>query len=190
MVRGAIVLIPLAILAILVGTLIDTMAGVLAPISNRLPGDLNHPKVAAAIILLVTCLVLGLLVRTRLGRRAYAQMEVRAFNKIPGYQPARALARKMAGESDSEEFSVALVEMDDALVPGFVVEHHDDDRYTILVPSVPTPLAGALYILPRHRVHVVDVPMRTAMACFTHWGAGTSALLAAYRKDAPERLNA
>ncbi len=47
MVRGAIVLIPLAILALLADTLIDSIAGILAPNSNRLPGNLNYPKVAA-----------------------------------------------------------------------------------------------------------------------------------------------
>jgi uncharacterized membrane protein len=179
-IRGAIVLVPVAVLALLAQKLVEITVGVLAPVSGQLPANLQHPQVIAAVLLVVLCFCLGILVRTRLGRRAYGRMEESVFNKIPGYQPVRALAQKMAGESDSEEFSVALVELEDALVPAFIVERHADERYTVLVPSVPTPLAGALYILPAKRVHHVDVPFRKAMACFTHWGAGTGALLESY----------
>ena len=52
-------------------------------------------------------------------------------------------------------------EIEDALVPAFIVEELDDGRFTVFVPSVPTPFAGAVYILSRERVHLVDIP-------FTH----------------------
>jgi uncharacterized membrane protein len=51
----------------------------------------------------------------------------------------------------------------------------------VLVPSVPTPAAGSLYILPRQRVHWVDVPVTEAIAVITRWGTGTSKLLKAMR---------
>jgi hypothetical protein len=35
-----------------------------------------------------------------------------------------------------------------ALVPALIVEELEDGSYTVLVPSVPTPMAGAIYILP------------------------------------------
>lgn len=181
LVSGAIVLVPVAVLALLADKMVEITVGVLAPVSSQLPDYLQHPKAIAALLLLALCFCLGILVGTRLGRRVYQRMEESVFNRIPGYQPVRALARKMAGESDSEEFSVALVELDGALVPAFIVERHADERYTVLVPSVPTPLAGALYILPASRVHHVDVPFSKAMACFTHWGAGTGALLESYQ---------
>jgi uncharacterized membrane protein len=51
----------------------------------------------------------------------------------------------------------------------------------VLVPSVPTPAAGSLYILPRKRVHWVDVPVTEAIGVITRWGSGTSKLLKAMR---------
>ena len=42
----------------------------------------------------------------------------------------------------------------------------------MLVPSVPTPMAGALYILPRARVHPVDVSFTSALKVFSKWGTG------------------
>jgi hypothetical protein len=66
----------------------------------------------------------------------------------------------------------ALAEIEEALVPAPIVEKLEDDSSTVLVPSVPTPMAGAVYILPPERVHPVDVPFTTALRVFTKWGAG------------------
>jgi hypothetical protein len=33
-------------------------------------------------------------------------------------------------------------------------------------------MAGQLYILPRERVHRVDVPLTTALKVFSKWGTG------------------
>ena len=46
-----------------------------------------------------------------------------------------------------------------------------------MVPSVPTPAAGALFILPRARVHPVDVPLAAMFRLFSHFGSGTGVLL-------------
>ena len=72
------------------------------------------------------------------------------------------------------------------LVPAFVVEKHADGRYTVFVPSAPTPAVGAIYIIPKERVHFVDAPFLTAVKCVSSWGAGSAELLKAMR--APERI--
>ena len=74
---------------------------------------------------------------------------------------------------------MALVELEDALVPAFVVEEHDDGAFTVFVPSVPTPAAGAIYILPKERVHIVDIPFHKALTVISKWGAGTRDLVKA-----------
>ena len=75
----------------------------------------------------------------------------------------------------------ALVEIEEALVPDFIIEELDDGRFTVFVPSVPTPLAGAVYILTRDRVHPVDVPFTDAIKSISRWGSGSRALVAAMR---------
>jgi hypothetical protein len=40
-----------------------------------------------------------------------------------------------------------LAEIEEALVPAFIIEVLDDGRYTIFVPSAPPPLAATVSIL-------------------------------------------
>ena len=61
-------------------------------------------------------------------------------------------------------------------------EELDDDRFTVFVPSVPTPMAGAVYILTRDRVHPLDIPFTQAVKPISRWGSGSKDLVAAMKK--------
>src|SRR4051794_12624808 len=53
----------------------------------------------------------------------------------------------LAGRSEEHKLEPALVEIEDALVPALIVEKLENGSFTVLVPSVPTPMAGSIYIL-------------------------------------------
>ena len=91
------------------------------------------------------------------------------------------MTQRMAGKGDENEWKPVLAEIEDALVPAFIVEELDDGRFTVFVPSVPTPFAGAVYILDRERVHLVDVPFTQAMKSVSRWGSGSKELVAAMK---------
>ena len=77
-------------------------------------------------------------------------MENVFFERLPGYSLLRSLTQRLAGDSEEEAWKPALVEIEDALVPAFIIEELDDGRFTVFVPSVPTPLAGAVYVASPH----------------------------------------
>ena len=52
----------------------------------------------------------------------------------------------------------AMAEIEDALVPAFIIEEFEDGSFTVFVPSAPTPISGSVYILTPERVHPIDVP--------------------------------
>ncbi len=89
----------------------------------------------------------------------------------------------MAGDSRETAWKPALAEIEDALVPAFIVEELGDGRFTVFVPSVPTPLAGAIYILPAARVHPVNIPFTQALKVITRWGSGSKELVAAMQES-------
>lgn len=180
---GLLVIVPAVAALLLVARVIGMLHGVLAPVAALLPGGPVVREVAAAAIIALACFLAGLAVRTALGDRLRGAIE-RRLAQIPGYTLARSLARRVAGEEEGSAFQVALAEIEDALVPAFLVEEHDDGSYTVFVPSVPTPAAGAIYILPPERVHKVDVPFRKAVTCLTRFGEGTGELVRAMRRQA------
>ena len=67
----------------------------------------------------------------------------------------------------------ALAEIEEALVPAFIVEELEDGRFMVFAPSVPTPLAGSLYILTPDRVHPVDISFTQAIQSVSRWGSGS-----------------
>ena len=91
------------------------------------------------------------------------------------------MTRQLMGGNDEQTFQPALVEIEEALVPAFIVEKHADGQFTVFVSSSPTPMAGTIYILRPERVHPVDVPLAKAMVCIGKWGAGSGQWLAAMR---------
>ena len=61
----------------------------------------------------------------------------------------------------------------------------DNDTFLIMVfvPSIPTPLAGAVYILDRKRVHPLSVPFTEALKTVSKWGSGAKDLVAAMERE-------
>jgi uncharacterized membrane protein len=105
----------------------------------------------------------------------------RFFERLPGYGLLRSLTQRLANDGDETAWKPALVELEDALVPAFIIEELVDGRLTVFVPSVPTPLAGAVYILSRERCASLDIPFTQAIRSVSRWGSGSKDLVAAMR---------
>ena len=180
-VGGLLVVVPvyLAILLLLKG--MQSVGTLVRPIAALLPGSLPAEGLLSLVLVLVLCFLVGVAVRTRAGRALRERMERVFFERLPGYDLLRSLTQRLHGDSDGDAWTPALAEIEDALVPAFIIEELDDGRFTIFVPSVPTPLAGAVYILRRERVHALDIPFTQAIRSISRWGSGSKDLVAAMR---------
>ena len=181
LIGGVLVVLPIYVSALLLVKTLSGIVALLSPVTAQLPADAQFRRIIAFLIVVLVCFVAGLIVRTGTGLRAKNAFERMLLDKIPGYTLLRGLAGRLAGENKSEMFTVALAEIEEALVPAFIVEELDDGRYVIFVPSVPTPAAGAIYIIARERVHLVDVSFTKAVSVISKWGAGAGDLIKALR---------
>jgi uncharacterized membrane protein len=179
LVGGLLVVLPVWVSLLLLLKAIKGAMAMLLPITKLLPQWLVHEKVAALLLLLVICFVVGLLIRTEPVRRFGDWLSQHILDRIPGFSLMRGMTRQLAGKKGEQSFQPALVEIEDALAPAFIIEKHADGQFTVFVSSSPTPMAGAIYILSPERVHPVDVPLRKAMVCVTKWGAGAAEMRAA-----------
>ena len=92
------------------------------------------------------------------------------MERLPGYTLMRSLSRQLTGQEEGVSFSPALVEIEEALVPAFLVEEHEDGSYTVFVPASPTPTIGLLISCREAWVHPVDIPFAKAVKCVSQWG--------------------
>jgi uncharacterized membrane protein len=182
LVGGLLIVLPiyLAVLVLLKG--MQSVAALVRPLTVLVPDWLPAENLLSLALVLVVCFLIGLAVRTRFGRILRERIERSLFEKLPGYALFRSLTQRLAGEGRESAWKPALVEIEEALVPAFIIEELEDGRFTVFVPSVPTPLAGAVYILSRERVHALDVPFTQAISSISRWGSGSKDLVAAMTK--------
>jgi len=179
LIGGLLVILPIYLCVLLIAKSISMAVALVSPITNQIPAALQFRQLIAFLVVIAACFLAGLILRTGPGLRAKNALERNLLERIPGYSLIRGLAGRVAGRQEDETFAVALVEIEDALVPAFIVEEHADGAFTVFVPSVPTPAAGAVYILPKERVHLVDVPFTKAVSVISKWGSGARDLRAA-----------
>jgi len=182
LVGGLLIVVPvyLAVLLLLKG--MKSAATLVRPFAALLPDWIPAENLFSLLLVLIICFIVGVAVRTRSGRAVRERMEVALFGRLPGYGLIKSLTQRLTGDGEETAWTPVLVELEDALVPAFIIETLDDGRLTVFVPSVPTPLAGAVYVLSADRVHILDVPFTQAIRSISRWGSGSSDLVAAMRK--------
>ena len=176
---GFLFLVPIYLAILLLLKAMRSLGKLVQPLARLLPKSFPAETVISFLLVLVLCLLVGIVLRTQFGQGMRIRVEGSVLQKIPGYEVMRSMTQQLAGQSQESAWQPALAEIEEALVPAFIVEALDDGRFTVFVPSVPTPLAGAVYILSAERVHPLNVPFTQAIRAVTRWGSGSKALVEA-----------
>jgi uncharacterized membrane protein len=185
LVTGVVIAIPVYLAGLLLFKAAKSLSALVRPIAKLVPDWLPVEGLISWLLVLFVCFLVGLTFRIPAGRAAWGRLQTSLFHKIPGYDLIRSLAQRLAGESQDQAWKPALAEIEEALVPAFIIEEHEDGCFTVFVPSVPTPLAGAVYILTPDRVHPLNVPFTHVLKAVSRWGSGTKDLAAAMQGKKP-----
>jgi uncharacterized membrane protein len=183
LVAGLVVVAPVYLALLLLLKAMKSLDRLAKPLTHFLPRWFPGETVVTLLLVLLFCFLVGLSLHTAIGRAIEGILENSLLRKIPGYNVFRGMTQQLAGQSLDSSWKPALVEIEEALVPAFIVEGIDDGRFTVFVPSVPTLLAGTVYILTPERVHPVDVPFTRAVKCVTQWGSGSKELVNAMQGE-------
>jgi len=178
LVSGLLIVMPVYLAVLLLLKAAGSFAGLVQPIAVLLPDWFPAERLLALVLVLLVCFLVGAAGQSAAGKRIGERIERSLFDRIPGYALLRSLTLQMAGKSEDTAWQPALAEIEEALALAFIIEELDDGRYTIFVPSVPTPLAGAVFVMSRERVHPLDVPFTQAIKSVSRWGLGSKDLVA------------
>jgi uncharacterized membrane protein len=180
-VGGLLIVIPIYVTILLLLKAMQSVVGLVRPFAMLLPDWLPAEHTLSLLLVLFACFLIGVAVRTPAGRAIRERIEKSLFERLPGYALFRSLTQRLAGKDEENVWKPALAEIEEALVPAFIIEELEDGRFTVFVPSVPTSFAGAVYILSRERVHPLDVPFTQALTSVSKWGSGSKDLVAAMK---------
>lgn len=181
-IAGLLVIAPVYLAIVLLLKGLKTLLDLMKPIAKVFPESMRASNLAALVIFLFLCVLVGIAMHTAVGENIRNSLERSFFSRIPGYSLFQSLTLRLAGQSQDDAWESALVEIEHALVPAFIIEDLPDGRFTVFVPSIPTPMAGTVYILPPERVHRTDVPFKQAVLTVSKWGSGCKNLVAAMKQ--------
>jgi uncharacterized membrane protein len=180
-VRGLLIVVPIYLAVLLLLKAMQSMVVFVKPFAMLLPEWFPAEHALSLLLVVIVCFLIGVAVHTPVGRVVRERIEKSFFERMPGYALFRSLTQRLAGRDEENVWKPALAEIEEALVPAFIIEELEDGRFTVFVPSVPTPFAGAVYVLSRARVHPLDVPFTEALKSVSRWGSGSKELVAAMK---------
>ena len=152
---GIIVVLPVVITAFVLKWLFELITGLIHPLTQMVVEKSNIQKTLADIVVILliigVCFIIGLFVKTRMGKYIYILFEKRILKLAPGYSLFKETIKQFLGQQRTPFSSVALVQIfeNSTLMTAFVTGQHPDGRYTVYVPSGLNPTAGMIYHLKK-----------------------------------------
>jgi len=182
-IAGVLVVAPVYLAILLLLKVAQSVAVLVRPLTKLVPEWLPAERLLSLLLVLTACFLIGLTLQSSAGRAAWDRAEKSLFQRMPAYSLFRGLSQRAGGKAEDQPWKPALVEIEDALVPAFVIEELAGGRFTVFVPSIPTPFAGAVYVLTADRVHSLNIPFTQAIKTISQWGSGSKDLVAAMERQ-------
>lgn len=185
---GFMVVLPFVIFLFLLEWLFKFITGMISPLSGWLarvtPLAEYMADILAIIIVLTIFFVIGLAIKTKVGRLLHERLDAWLTKLAPGYKTIREIiSQLLGGESDASLLkgqvcrAYIMGRAAGVSVTGIVTAIHENGDYTVYVATAPIPTSGFVYHLSPECVdllpHIsVESAMRTVIAC----GSGSQIL--------------
>ena len=180
---GLLVILPVALFLFIMSWVFGIVRSAIAPLTNALLERTALPEIVSDLIvvlaLVILCFVVGMILRTRIGKWIYFFLEAKLLRKAPGYGIIKETVAQFIGKKKSPFSATALVHIfgNDTMVSAFITDEHSDGSFTVFVPTGPNPTSGNIYHLPAAQVRKIDAPADEMMRSIISCGAGSSELL-------------
>lgn len=178
LVGGIVFLMPVAIVAILLGKIFHLVGKLAEPISKLLPFDAIGGVAIVSIITIVLILVLaflaGLAAKSGLGRKCSTSLESKLYDLVPRYAFIKNMAAGLSGDiANLKTLKPIMVKFDDYSQIAFEVSSSDEDWVTIYLPGAPDPWSGSIVNVEESRVEPLDQDFGTAIKNIRRVGIAT-----------------
>jgi len=188
---GLVVVLPITLFVSIIRLLFNLVIGIISPLKNLLGFSDNVNQwlinllVVAAILTLF--FLIGLVVRTEMGKRFFLRLEEQWLSPLPFYGIIRETVQQLFSRDRMPFSKVVLVDVygSGALMTGFVTDEWPGNYLTVFVPTGPNPTNGFIFHVKKEQIISVDVRTEEAMRSVISLGIGSSSLFAATVNSMP-----
>ncbi len=180
---GLIFLLPIAVIAGLVGYVYNVVIAIYKPLKTYLPIDSAGGTailfLIAVGILVMLCFLCGFLARRAIARKFSELVEkylVMAFPKYAIYKDI--LAGNIGGDSQTPSLVPVTIQFDDAVRIGYEAGRTERGLVIVYLPGSPDPWIGSVALFEPDRVQSLDLEFSEASAICERLGRGSGQLLA------------
>lgn len=177
---GFAVVLPLGLLIFVLQFLYKALTGIISPLRSLIgfspDAQTWFVNVVSVSIMVVAFFLIGLIVRTGVGKRVHSLVDAKLLGRIPFYSTLRDTVQQFFGRKNMPFSQVVLADVLNAKMTGFVTEEHDNGSFTIFVPTAPNPTNGFVFHVPKTRLEFLDIRPEDAMRTILGMGTGSSRL--------------
>ena len=181
LVGGLLFLLPLMLIAVLLGHAMRVADAVARPVSDFLTVDTivgpGGEKLLAVLMLICISIAAGLVARTAAGRSTTRWFEHSFLGGLPQYRMMKSMAEGLAQVEQADGVSPALVSIEGGWQIGYLLEPLPKGWVAVFLPQAPTPMSGNVMYLPAERVRLLEITMAQAMAIVKRMGIGSAVAL-------------
>lgn len=176
LITGAIIVIPLAVIGVILADLIKKIIAITAPFTEiMVVGGPVAQAIFAAIIIAVVLstflIIVGLIIKTYVGKSLRNWMEKKVYTHIPFYNTFLGITNQFIGK-EKENYPVVEVDLhgSNSRVLGLLTETLADGRHIVYTPFAPVINIGQVYIVAKENVKVLDLSVKQATEIITKIG--------------------
>jgi uncharacterized membrane protein len=180
-VYGLIVLIPVAVLIALIEKLVEILEKLAVSLNLDSALGAGGAVVIAFLLLLLVCLALGAVVRTKIGALSFEKLENAVLQHLPGYELIGNVLKGFAKDKNAYPAVMVCLHGPGSAVFGLLMEEHENGVLTVFLPSAPALTVGSLHVVERDRVTFLDADTVEVVNCISQWGIGSEKALGNFR---------
>jgi uncharacterized membrane protein len=181
LVGGILFLVPIVVLAVVLGKALSVAHKLVDPIAARLAAKslvgVHAPTLFAVVLIILFCFIAGLIARTALAQKVIARLEGTVLSNLPGYHFVKSMGEGILGSETSSSYETVLVRMGEAWQIGFVTERLERGIVSVFIPGAPNPRSGSVRFMAADQIKATDISALAAMKCLKRLGRGGNTLL-------------
>lgn len=180
---GILIVLPIALLLSLLRLVTTWIAGAIEPLTSMIISATQASKLVADGValssILISCFIVGFLVRTRAGNWIYQWLDSQILSRIPIYSSLQEIFANFKSGNQPTRSRPVLFSWNktDNFLLAYITDEYADGGYAIFIPTSPSPLNGFVIQTTQEYLQFLDVSTETMMKTVISCGVDSGKLM-------------